>query len=63
MFELLPYCLVNADSSMCAVCCRFAQLAAAVFLHAGIKVYLFPVVCPTPFVVFLIIIIELMFEQ
>ena len=30
---------------------RFARLAAAVFLHAGIKTYLFSDIVPTPFVV------------
>jgi len=30
---------------------RFAQLTATIFLHKGVKVYLFSKICPTPYVV------------
>jgi len=31
---------------------RFAELTATIFLHQGVKVYLFSDLCPTPFVAF-----------
>ncbi|XP_053400354.1 phosphopentomutase-like [Mercenaria mercenaria] len=31
---------------------RFAQLTATIFLHAGVKVYLFSKICPTPYVAY-----------
>lgn len=34
---------------------RFAELTASVFLHGGVKVYLYSKLCPTPFVPFAVI--------
>ena len=31
---------------------RFAELTAAIFLHLGVKVWLFSKICPTPWVAF-----------
>lgn len=35
--------------------CRFAELTASIFIHDGVKVYLYSKLCPTPFVPFAVL--------